>query len=85
MPGPTARWRSRTTRFFFTGILFPLVGGIVLLLVVGSKVIKTAGWSGAYADIITLLLGIPLVILARLTTKGDFFKSKPIAYTEIGE
>ena len=55
------------------------------LLYVGYQVIKSAGWSGAGADIITLLLGIPLVIIARLTTKGDFFKTKPIAYTEIGE
>ena len=47
--------------------------------------IKTAGWSGAGADIITLALGVPLVIIARFTTKGDFFKQKPIAYTEIGE
>jgi hypothetical protein len=48
-------------------------------------VIYEGGWSGSYADIITLLLGIPLVIIARFTTKGDFFKQKPIAYTEIGE
>jgi hypothetical protein len=48
-------------------------------------VIKTGGWSGSYADIIALLLGVPLVILARVTTKGDFFKVKPIAYNEIGE
>jgi len=32
-----------------------------------------------------LLLGIPLVIVARLITKGDFFKTKPVAYTEIGD
>ena len=51
------------------------------MLFVGGDVIKHAGWSGAYADIITLMLGIPLVILARFTTKGDFFKQKPIAYT----
>jgi hypothetical protein len=44
-----------------------------------------AGWSGGYADIITLVLGVPLMILARLTTRGDFFKQKPVAYTEIGE
>ena len=37
------------------------------------------------ADIITLVLGVPLVLLAKFTTKGDFFKQKPIAYTEIGE
>jgi MFS family permease len=70
--------------FFFSGVLFPLVGGIVLLLV-GAKVIEEAGWSGAYPDIITLLLGIPLVVVAKFTTKGPFFKQKPIAYDEIGE
>jgi len=87
--GLTCAWAYRKvafqdTRFFFTGILFPLLGGLVLLAV-GAKVIIDAGWSGAYPDIITLLLGIPLVIIARFTTKGDFFKQKPIAYTEIGE
>ncbi len=74
----------QSLRFFFTGILLPFVGGVVLLLV-GYQVIKTAGWSGAGADIITLVLGVPLVIIARLTTKGDFFKQKPVTYTEIGE
>ncbi len=87
--GVTCAWAYRKVafkevRFFFTGILFPLLGGIVLLLV-GIDVIKTAGWSGANADIITLVLGVPLVLLAKFTTKGDFFKQKPIAYTEIGE
>ena len=35
--------------------------------------------------IITMALGIPLVILARFTTKGEFFKTKVVAYEEIGE
>jgi amino acid transporter len=87
--GVTCAWAYRkvalqSTRFFFTGILLPLLGGVVLLGV-GAWVIKTSGWSGAGADIITLALGVPLVILARYTTKGDFFKQKPIAYTEIGD
>jgi amino acid transporter len=87
--GVSCAWAYRKvafqrTSFFFTGILLPLLGGIVLLLV-GADVIKTGGWSGSYADIITLALGVPLVILARFTTKGDFFKQKAVAYTEIGE
>ncbi len=87
--GLTCAWAYRkvafqSARFFVTGILLPLIGGLVLLYV-GYQVIKTSGWSGAGADIVTLLLGIPLVLVARLTTKGDFFKQKPIAYTEIGE
>ena len=87
--GLTCAWAYRkvafqSARFFLTGILLPLLGGAALLYV-GYQVIKQSGWSGAGADIITLLLGIPLVIIARLTTRGDFFKQKPIAYTEIGE
>jgi amino acid transporter len=87
--GITCAWAYRKvafqdTRFFFSGILLPFLGGLALLGV-GAWVIKTAGWTGAGADIITLVVGVPLVILARLTTKGDFFKQKPVAYTEIGE
>jgi amino acid transporter len=87
--GVTCAWAYRKvafvkTGFFFTGVLLPLIGGLALLFV-GFWVIKTNGWSGSYADIITLALGVPLVILARFTTKGDFFKQKPVAYTEIGE
>jgi amino acid transporter len=87
--GVTCAWAYRkvafqNVRFFITGIFFPLVGGIVLLFV-GYKVIQTSGWSGANADIITLALGVPLVILARVTTKGKFFKTKIVAYDEIGE
>jgi amino acid transporter len=87
--GITCAWAYRrvafqSARFFVTGILLPLIGGIVLLAV-GYQVIKSSGWSGAGADIITLALGIPLVIIARISTRGDFFKTKSIAYTEIGE
>ncbi len=87
--GLTCAWAYRKVAFqkasfFFTGVLLPFLGGLVLLSV-GVKVVVNAGWSSGYADIITLLLGIPLVIIARFTTKGDFFKQRPIAYTEIGE
>jgi amino acid transporter len=85
--GVTCAWAYRRvafqrTSFFFTGILLPLLGGLVLLLV-GIDVIKTAGWSGAGADIITLVLGVPLVIIARYTTRGDFFKQKMVSYDTI--
>ena len=33
--------------------------------------------------LITFALGIPLVIVARYTTTGDFFKTRVIAYTSI--
>jgi len=73
----------KDARFFLTGILFPLVGGIVLVFVL-VKVIMGAGTS-SLPVIITMVLGIPLVILARFTTKGDFFKTKMVAYEEIGD
>lgn len=87
--GITCAWAYRKVAFqrvgfFFTGVLLPFVGGVFLLWV-GYQVIKSAGWSGGNADIVTLLLGVPLVIIARFTTKGDFFKTKPVAYTEIGD
>jgi len=73
----------KDTRFFFTGVLFPFVGGVVLLFVL-VKVILGAGMT-ALPVIITMALGVPLVILARLTTKGNFFKTKMVAYEEIGD
>lgn len=84
--GLTCAWAYRKVAFqkfsfFVTGVLFPLVGGIVLVFVL-VKVIQGAGSSG-YPDIIVLGLGVPLVIVARLVTKGDFFKTKTIAYEDI--
>jgi len=73
----------KDTRFFFTGILFPFLGGVVLLFVL-VKVIIGAGMTGLPV-IITMALGVPLVILARFSTKGDFFKTKMVSYSEIGE
>jgi amino acid transporter len=85
--GVTCAWAYRKVAFekvgfFFTGILLPLLSGIVLLWV-GYEVIKTNGISESMPDLVILGLGIPLVIVARLTTKGDFFKTKPISYTSI--
>ncbi len=87
--GVTCAWAYRKvafqkTSFFFSGILLPFLGGVVLL-VVGVIVIVKAGWSGANADIVTLRPRHPPRILARATTKGPFFKTKVIAYDEIGE
>jgi amino acid transporter len=68
--------------FFFTGVFLPFVGGAFLLWV-GYQVIEQSGWGPSAPVLITMGLGIPLVIIARFTTKGDFFKQKPVAYTEI--
>lgn len=84
--GITCAWAFRKVAFqkasfLFIGIVAPLLSGIFLLCV-GFWVIKTAGWAGL-PDIIILAGGIPLVLIARFTTKGDFFKVKPIAYSSI--
>ena len=68
--------------FFFTGVLLPFAGGVFLLWV-GYQVVKQSGWGPSAPVLITMGLGIPFVIIARFTTKGDFFKQKPVAYTEI--
>jgi amino acid transporter len=68
--------------FFFTGVLLPLLGGIFLLWV-GYQVVKQSGLGPSAPVLITMGLGIPLVVLAMLTTKGDFFKQPLVAYTDI--
>ena len=84
--GITCAWAFRKVAFqkasfLFIGIVAPLLSGIFLLFV-GFWVIRTAGWT-ALPDIIILVGGIPLLLIARFTTKGDFFKVKPIAYSSI--
>jgi len=85
--GITCGWAFRkvafkSTKFLFTGIILPVASG-GFLLYVGYEVITTNGWGSAVWDLVVLGMGIPLVIVARLTTKGDFFKTKTIAYDSI--
>ena len=72
--------------FFFTGVLLPFLSGCFLLWV-GWLVCIQGGWQSGlrYAApvLITFALGIPLVLILRFTTKGTFFKQKPIAYDTI--
>jgi len=70
--------------FFFTGVLLPFLGGVFLLWV-GYEVIKQSGLNASAPVLITMGLGIPLVIIAKIFTKGDFFKQPLVAYTEIDE
>jgi hypothetical protein len=57
----------------------------VFLLWVGYEVIKQSGLNASAPVLITMGLGIPLVIIAKIFTKGDFFKQPLVAYTEIDE
>ena len=100
--GLTCAWAYRKVafksfRFFLTGILFPALSGVALLLV-GVRVFLNQ-WSTAvygpdgvtvightnqaWSEVITLVLGLVLVVVARLMSKGDFFKKKSIAYETI--
>jgi amino acid transporter len=70
--------------FFFMGVLMPLLSGLILLGV-GYEVVHVAGWSYSLPILVTLALGVPLLILTRLGTKGDFFKTEVVAFTTIEE
>lgn len=85
--GVTCAWAYRrvafkSLRFFFTGILLPLLSGIVLLGV-GVEVGLVAGFTDSLPIIITMALGIPLVLLTRKVTTGNFFKVHPVAFDSI--
>ena len=99
--GLTCAWAYRkvafkSVRFFLTGILMPLVSGIVLLWV-GVKVVLnqwnvalldsagnvTGHENQAISEIVTLALGVVLVLIARFTAKSDFFKTKSTSYDTI--
>ncbi len=99
--GITCAWAYRkvafvSARFFFTGVLFPFVSGVILLLV-GLRVFMNQ-WSvpitnaagkvvrhenQALSELVTLVLGLVLVIVTRVVTKGNFFKTKSAPYTSI--
>jgi len=76
----------KSVRFFFMGILFPITSGIILLLI-GYKVFHD-GWfnpanNTALPIAITMILGVILVIVARIFGHSGFFKTKVIAYDTI--
>jgi len=72
------------TSFFFTGILLPGLSGLFMFWV--GYVVITSNWNSHMAPtVIVLALGIPMVIVAAVMSKGEFFKTKPVAYTSIDE
>jgi peptidoglycan/LPS O-acetylase OafA/YrhL len=66
-----------------TMVVAPFIGGAVLIFVC-YQVIKSAGMSAIWDDVI-LLMGLPLVILVRQRTidKEPFFSQPQIAYDTI--
>jgi amino acid transporter len=79
------------TRFIFAGLL-PFVGGVYLILIAYALVApvslpfgQSPDWGTSLPIIITLLLGIPLVILAAVTARSGFFHEKTVSYVLEGE
>ncbi|HXY44569.1 MAG TPA: APC family permease [Acidimicrobiales bacterium] len=72
----------RSVRFFFTGSLAPFLGGAFCFWV-GYEVIVQSGLKASAPVLVDLVLGIPLVIVARVRNTTAFFKQHPIAYTSI--
>jgi amino acid transporter len=68
-------------KFFFSGVLLPFLSGCFLIYI-GIYIMKSdPGY--ALPDLVILGLGIPLVIVAKLVSKGEFFNTKTIAYDSI--
>jgi amino acid transporter len=74
------------TRLIFAGVL-PLFGGIYLLLVAYCLAVpsslpfgQSTDWGTSLPILITVLLGIPLVILAATASRSGFFKEKTVSY-----
>jgi amino acid transporter len=77
---------TSATRFIFAGVL-PLLGGLFLLAVAYVVIAPTSlpygqapDWGTSLPIIITVLLGVPLVILATLTSRTTFFHEKTVSY-----
>jgi amino acid transporter len=77
---------SSTSRFIFAGVL-PFLGGVYLLLI-GYALIapvslpfgQSPDWGTSLPILITIVLGVPLVILAKATARSDFFQEKTVSY-----
>jgi amino acid transporter len=77
---------TSATRFIFAGLL-PLLGGLFLLGVAYALIVPTSlplgqskDWGTSLPIIITVLIGVPLVILASLTSRSTFFHEKTVSY-----
>jgi hypothetical protein len=65
--------------FFISGIVCPFLGGLFCFWV-GYEVTRQSPVSASAPAAVALVLGAPLVLVARLTTKGEFFARKPVAF-----
>ena len=85
--GVACAWAYRkamltSRRFFFTGVLMPLLSGGFCFWV-GDRVIAQSGWSASAPVLVAMLLGVPLVLVAQRLTHTDFFHRPAIAYESV--
>ena len=67
------------------GIL-PAASGVFLLWIGYQVVVQASGgWKGSIPVLVTLLLGIPLVVAAKVLTKSDFFSRPTVEYIHRGK
>lgn len=69
---------ERISVMLFAGV-FPFVGGVFLLWI-GYQVVAQSGISSSLPVLLTIAVGIPLVLYARFTSKGDYFSRGTVAY-----
>jgi amino acid transporter len=77
---------TSVTRFIFAGVL-PFLSGLFLFAIAYVVIAPTslpyggaADWGTSFPIIITVLIGVPLVIIAQLTTRSTFFREKTVSY-----
>lgn len=79
------------SRFLFAGLL-PAVGGVILFFFAyadlvpsstGLRFAQASSWSVGLPILITIGIGVPLVIVAKLADRRGFFREKTVSYTEV--
>ena len=72
---------TETPMFLLLAGILPAIGGLFLLWI-AYEVVAQAGLGVSLPVLIVTIAGIPLVVIARILTPGDFFGIKAIAYTK---
>jgi len=69
----------KSPRILVLAGILPTIGGVFLFWV-GYQVVAQAGFGTSLPVLISLILGLPLVILTMVLTKSDFFSRKTVSY-----
>lgn len=69
---------KKVSLLLFAGV-FPFLGGIFLLWI-GYQVVSQSGITSSLPVLITIAVGIPFVLYARITDKSGYFARKTVAY-----